>query len=57
MTITTKSIYSLALNESTVLCIDDIEYKELKTLSKDFYEWFKDNTLSGNGRALVTKIK
>ena len=56
MIMTTKSIYSLELGESTVLCRDDIEYKELSGLNSD-YEWFKDNTFSGNGRALVTKIK
>lgn len=56
MNITTKSIYSLNIGESTVLCIDDIEYKELEKLDNK-YEWFKDNSFSGNGRALVTRIK
>lgn len=52
--LTTKSIYSLEKGESTVLCCDDVEYKELPKLDCNKYEWFKDKTQAG--RALVTRI-
>jgi len=54
--LTTKSIYTLNKGESTVLCVDDKEYRDLKTLDTKVYEWFKDNSFSGCGRALVTKL-
>lgn len=54
--LTTKTIYELNKGESTVLSTEDKEYKDLKSLDKEKYEWFKDNSLNGCNRALVTRI-
>ena len=53
--LTTKSIYSLEVGESTILCFDDIEYKHLEGLDTNIFEWFKDK--AQNDRALVTRLK